>query len=73
MAHDNVTWWPYPTPLPIPAWRVLEAAAECQAVLVLGLNAEGEFYVAASLSDKATLLYWMDTFKHKLLSGEYDG
>jgi hypothetical protein len=26
-----------------------------------------------SLSDKATLLYWLEQFKHKLLSGDYDG
>jgi hypothetical protein len=71
--RDNVIFWPKATPLPIPVARVLDGAAECQDVLILGTDADGEFYAAASLSDKATLLYWLEQFRHKLLSGDYDG
>lgn len=73
MSGDNVIYWPYPTPLPISVTRVLEGAADCQAVLVLGEDAQGDLYVAASLSDKPTLLYWLERFRHKLLAGDYDG
>jgi hypothetical protein len=73
VASSKVIWWPYPTPLPVPVWRVLESAAECQAVLILGLDADGASYMAASLSDKATLLYWIEQFRHKLLAGDLDG
>jgi hypothetical protein len=70
---NNVIWWPYPSPLPVPVSRVLDAAQTCQAVLILGTDAEGDLYAAASLSDKATLLYWIAQFQHTLLSGAYDG
>lgn len=70
---SNVTYWPYPTPLPVPVWRVLEGAAACQAVLILGLDADGAQYMAASITDKPTLLYWIEQFRHKLLAGDLDG
>lgn len=68
---DNVTYWPHPTRLPVSVSRVLDAAQTCQAVLILGTDVEGDLYAAASLSDKATLLYWLEQFKHKLLAGDY--
>jgi hypothetical protein len=52
---------------------VLDGARDCQAVLILGLDGDGDFYAAASLTEKPLLLWWMEQFKHKLLSGDYDG
>lgn len=59
------------TSLPIPAARVLEAASACTNVLVLGEDADGRFYAAASVGDGQTLLWWLECFKHKLLRGDY--
>jgi hypothetical protein len=59
------------TSLPLPVERVLEAATACTRVLVLGDAADGSFYAAASVGDGQTLLWWLETFKHKLLSGDY--
>jgi hypothetical protein len=59
------------TKLPIPVARVLEGATGCTAVLVLGDAADGSFYAAASVADGQTLLWWLETFRHKLLSGDY--
>lgn len=70
---DNLIYWPHPSPLPIPVARVLDGARDCQAVLILGLDGDGDFYAAASLTEKPLLLWWMEQFKHKLLSGDYDG
>lgn len=64
---------PFPggTILPIPVEGVLEAAKQCEAVLVLGVDAEGAFYAAASISDGHTLLWWLEQFRHKLMHGDY--
>lgn len=59
------------TDQPVPVQRVLEYAHACAEVLVLGVTAEGEFYAAATTSDGGTLLWWLETFKHRLLAGEY--
>lgn len=59
------------TSLPIPAERVLEAASACTNVLVLGEDADGRFYAASSVADGQTLLWWLETFKYKLLRGDY--
>jgi hypothetical protein len=61
------------TTLPLPVERVLDAARGCTAVLVLGEAADGTVYAAASTGDGGTLLWWIETFKHKLLSGDYAG
>lgn len=55
----------------IPAARVLEAASVCTEVLVLGWDAQGDFYAASTTSDGGTLLWWLEQFRHKLLSGAY--
>lgn len=59
------------TRLPIPADRVLEAASACANVLVLGEEPDGTFYAASSVADGQTLLWWLETFRHKLLAGDY--
>jgi hypothetical protein len=61
------------TRLPLPVERVLEGATACTSVLVLGEDADGRFYAAASVGDGHTLLWWIETFRHKLLSGDYAG
>lgn len=70
---SNITYWPFETSLPLPVSRVLDCARECQAVLVLGQDANGDLYAASSLGDKATVLYWLEQFRHKLLAGDFDG
>ena len=55
----------------LPVARVLDAARPCRAVLVLGEEADGTFYCAASAPDIAVLVWWCERFKHALLSGEY--
>lgn len=61
------------TKLDIEPARVLEAAVahNLETVLVLGLDSEGGLYAAGSTSDVAAVLYMIETFKHKLLSGNY--
>lgn len=59
------------TTLPLPVARVLDGAKECRAVLVLGWDAQGAFYTAASTGETKELLWWVESFKHKLLSGDY--
>lgn len=59
------------TTLPLPVARVLDSAKGCDAVLVLGWDAAGELYAASSSADGGELLLWVETFKHKLLSGDY--
>ena len=72
MADGKVLYWPYPSTLPVPVRRVLDGATDCEAVLILGTDAAGDLFAAASLSDKPTLLYWLEQFRHKLLAGDYD-
>jgi hypothetical protein len=57
----------------LPPAQVLTAAQQhCHEALVLGWDAEGELYAASTTGDLGTLLLWIETFKHKLLSGDYD-
>lgn len=61
------------TKLDIPAERVLTGAAkaEINPVLVLGYDADGELYAAASTGDQAQIVHLMELFKHRLLAGEF--
>ena len=63
--------FPGGTTLPLPVERVLDAAQACAAVLVLGEEPDGTFYAAASVADGQTLLWWLETFRFKLLAGDY--
>lgn len=59
------------TDQPIPVARVLDGARDCADVLVLGWTAAGDFYAASTTSDGGTLVWWLEKFRHALLSGEY--
>ena len=61
---------PY-TRLPVPVHKVLDGARDCTEVLVLGTAADASFYAAASTNDVALVVWWLERFKHALLSGEY--
>lgn len=67
----NVTYLHPTTDQPIPVARVLTGALACSDVLVLGVTESGAWYAAASTGDAAVLLFWLERFKHALLSGEY--
>jgi hypothetical protein len=71
MSEDNVTYLHRWTTAPIPVSRVLDGAQACEDVLVLGFLPDGELYCAATTSDGGTLLWWLETFKHRLLAGEF--
>ena len=49
-----------------------EADGKLVEALVLGYNSEGLFYVDANRNDKAAMLYLIEDFKFRLLSGELD-
>lgn len=55
----------------IPVARVLEGASQCRSVLILGELEDGTFYCAASGADKQAYLWWLEYFKHALLSGDF--
>jgi hypothetical protein len=71
MSHDNVTYLHAMTDQRIPVARVLDAAQACEEVLVLGVRPDGALYCAASTGDVHALVFWLETFKHRLLAGEY--
>ena len=60
------------TDQPIPVARVLDGARDLAEVLVLGVTPDGELYAASSLSETGTLLFFIESFKHALLSGKYE-
>jgi len=49
-----------------------EAKGKIVEVLILGYNSDGLFYVDANKNDKASMLYLIEDFKFRLLSGELD-
>lgn len=67
----DILVFPGGTTLPLPVERVLSGALACRDLLVLGVTPTGEFYAAASVADGYQLLWWLECFKHKLLSGDY--
>jgi hypothetical protein len=71
VSGDNVTYLHAMTDQPIPASRVLDAARACEEVLVLGVLPDGDLYCAASTGDAHALVFWLETFKHRLLTGEF--
>jgi hypothetical protein len=61
-----------PTTLDIPVERVLDSAkVSCTRVFILGEEADGTPYYAASFGDTRELLWWLETFKAKLLAGDF--
>lgn len=51
--------------------KVCEAAKECESILILGVDKDGDFYFAASDGEEPQLLWLVEHFKHRLLSGTY--
>ena len=66
---DNVTVLPVVTSLDIPCERLLTAALEStlQRVVIIGTDANGEFYFASSMADGGDVLWWLEIAKRKLL------
>lgn len=57
----------------IEARKVLEAAiGKVTAVLLIGEDTNGKWYFASSVGDKREMLWWIEEFKQRLLSGEWD-
>jgi hypothetical protein len=58
----------------VPVRRVIDGMikADLKNVLVLGWLNDDEMFVAASHSDKRNIIYLIERFKYKLLSGDYD-
>jgi len=71
VSGDNVTYLHAMTDQELPTARVLDAAKVCEAALVLGVLPDGELYCAASTGDVQALVFWLETFKHRLLAGEF--
>lgn len=48
-----------------------KATGELKTVLLIGYDADGNFYARSSICDGGELLWLVETFRHKLLSGEF--
>ena len=66
---DNVTILPVVTVLDVPCERLLTAALEStlQKVIIIGTDANGEFYFASSMADGGDVLWWLEVAKKRLL------
>lgn len=66
---ENVTVLQTVTTLDLDAERVLNAAIEAKpkCVIVIGEDAGGGLYFAASVSDGGTVLWWMEKAKRALM------
>ena len=59
------------TTLPVPVDRVLDAAKKLETVLVLGWDADGQFYAACSNGSMESATYMAQKFIYKVHSGDY--
>tara|TARA_R110000868_G_scaffold372397_1_gene636228 strand:- start:246 stop:470 length:225 start_codon:yes stop_codon:yes gene_type:complete len=66
---EKVTVLPVVTTLDLDVTRVLQAAIDAKPayVLVIGEDAEGKLYFAASKSDGGEALWWMEKAKRALM------
>lgn len=65
---DNVVRFRGITKLPIPASVVLdEAPRDMTEVIIIGRQADGEFYFASSEADGGNVLWWLEMAKRKLI------
>jgi hypothetical protein len=56
----------------IPVKSVTRAAEKhCENVLLLGTRNDGSLYAAASTGDMHLILWWLESFKHKMMNGDY--
>jgi hypothetical protein len=61
------------TKLDITPDKVLECAkGQCETVLVIGKEHEGNLYVASSTANTGEILRLMELLKFKLMRGDYD-
>lgn len=69
MTTDNVVDLPVVTTLPLDVGRILDRAkaANMSEVIVLGYDADGEFYFAASEPDGGDILWLLEVAKKKLM------
>ena len=59
---------------PVPVADVLSSAKDhCADLLILGQEPDGTLYCASTTGDLGRLLLWIETFKHRLLGGVFDG
>ena len=66
---DKVTILPVETTLDVPCERLLSAALEStlQRVIIIGTDADGQFYFASSMADGGDVLWWIEIAKKKLM------
>jgi len=71
---DNVIDLPVVTSLPIAADKILRQAIEdgLETVIVIGQNAEGEFYLNTSDPSPAKNLWLIENVKLLILHGEFE-
>lgn len=56
----------------VPVERVREAAGDsCEKLLCIGIDKNGDSYYASSFSDGHQMLWMIEQFKAKLLSGKF--
>lgn len=72
MPTENIVTFNGITRLDLPVERVLEsaAAADLEAVLVIGWEKDVGFYFASSYADSAQVIYLLERAKHDLLRME---
>lgn len=60
------------TSQPIPAAPVRRAAKKtCEKLLCIGVDKKGQPYYASNIADGGELLWMIEEFKRKLMSGEF--
>ena len=65
----HVDFW---TSQDVPVERVRESAeSECEKLLCIGIDKNGNPYYATSFSDGQEMLWMIERFKAKLLSGKF--
>lgn len=58
------------TKLDLPADRVLDmATGKLEGVVVVGYDRDGDIYCASSYADGGTVLWLIETLKHRLMHG----
>lgn len=73
LADSNVEFLPVNGGLPIPPDRVLRAAeGKLEKAIVVGIDTDGNFYIAASYDDKPEINLLLDEGK-RLISAMYFG
>jgi hypothetical protein len=61
------------TTLDIPVKRVKAGARKnCEKCIVIGVDKNGKPYYASSVADQKEVLWMLEGFKHKLLTGDFE-